>query len=64
MVTAMNATLAHSRLSGDLLAQQVQLACVLEGHYAKFARGESEHPIHERFGELVPQLIRQAREAI
>jgi triphosphoribosyl-dephospho-CoA synthase len=29
-VTRVNATLAHSRLSGDLLEQQVQLACVLE----------------------------------
>jgi aminoglycoside phosphotransferase (APT) family kinase protein len=39
-----------------------KLACVLEGHYAKFARGESDHPIHERFGELVLQLARQAWE--
>ena len=39
-----------------------KLACVLEGHYAKFARGESEHEIHERFGDLVLQLIRQAAE--
>ncbi|MFN2545724.1 MAG: phosphotransferase family protein [Actinomycetota bacterium] len=41
-----------------------KLACVLEGHYAKFARGESDHPIHERFGELVLQLARQASELI
>jgi aminoglycoside phosphotransferase (APT) family kinase protein len=39
-----------------------KLACVLEGHYAKFARGESDHPLHERFGELVLQLARQAWE--
>jgi aminoglycoside phosphotransferase (APT) family kinase protein len=37
-----------------------KLGCVLEGHYAKFAKGESDHPIHERFGELVLQLMRQA----
>jgi triphosphoribosyl-dephospho-CoA synthase len=30
MVTRVNATLAHSKLSGDLLDRQVQLACVLE----------------------------------
>lgn len=30
MVTQVNATLAHPRLSGDLLVRQVQLACVLE----------------------------------
>src|ERR1700733_825163 len=30
MVTAVDATLAHSRLSRDQLAHQVQLACVLE----------------------------------
>src|SRR6201996_3898550 len=35
MVTQVNATLAHSRLSGDLLEQQVQLACVLEVSAAK-----------------------------
>jgi triphosphoribosyl-dephospho-CoA synthase len=34
-VTRVNATLAHSRLSGDRLAQQVQLACVLEVSSAK-----------------------------
>jgi aminoglycoside phosphotransferase (APT) family kinase protein len=41
-----------------------KLACVLEGHYAKFAKGQSDHEIHERFGELVPQLVRQAAELI
>jgi triphosphoribosyl-dephospho-CoA synthase len=30
MVTLVDATLAHSRLSGDLLEHQVQLACLLE----------------------------------
>jgi triphosphoribosyl-dephospho-CoA synthase len=30
MVTRVNATLAHPRLSGDLLEHQVQLACLLE----------------------------------
>jgi triphosphoribosyl-dephospho-CoA synthase len=35
MVTRVNATLAHSRLSGDLLDRQVQLACVLEVSAAK-----------------------------
>ena len=35
MVTWVNATLAHSKLSGDLLEQQVQLACVLEVSAAK-----------------------------
>ena len=35
MVTRVTATLAHSRLSGDLLSHQVQLACVLEVSAAK-----------------------------
>ena len=35
MVTRVNATLAHPRLSGDLLQRQVQLACVLEVSAAK-----------------------------
>ena len=35
MVTRVDATLAHSRLSGDLLERQVQLACVLEVSAAK-----------------------------
>ena len=30
MVSAVDATLAHSRLSRDLLAHQVELVCVLE----------------------------------
>jgi aminoglycoside phosphotransferase (APT) family kinase protein len=41
-----------------------KLGCVLEGHYAKFAKGESDHPVHERFGDLVLQLMRQAKELI
>jgi triphosphoribosyl-dephospho-CoA synthase len=35
MVTRVDATLAHSRLSGDLLAHQVQFACLLEVSAAK-----------------------------
>jgi len=35
MVTLVDATLAHSRLSRDLLAHQVQLACLLEVSAAK-----------------------------
>jgi triphosphoribosyl-dephospho-CoA synthase len=35
MVTLVDATLAHSRLSGDLLANRVQLACLLEVSAAK-----------------------------
>jgi triphosphoribosyl-dephospho-CoA synthase len=35
MVTRVNATLAHRRLSGDLLEHQVQLACLLEVSAAK-----------------------------
>jgi triphosphoribosyl-dephospho-CoA synthase len=35
MVTRVNATLAHPRLSGDLLEHQVQLACLLEVSAAK-----------------------------
>src|SRR6516164_3456081 len=35
MVTRVTATLAHSRLSGDLLEHQVQLACLLEVSAAK-----------------------------
>jgi triphosphoribosyl-dephospho-CoA synthase len=35
MVTAVDATLAHSRLSRDLLAHHVQLACLLEVSAAK-----------------------------
>jgi triphosphoribosyl-dephospho-CoA synthase len=35
MVTRVAATLAHSTLGGDLLAEQVQLACVLEVSAAK-----------------------------
>ena len=57
----------HTRRSLDHLdwyrvLAPFKLACVLEGHYAKFAKGESDHPIHERFGELVLQLVRQANE--
>ena len=35
MVTRVDATLAHSGLSGDLLVHQVQLACLLEVSAAK-----------------------------
>src|SRR5581483_11907131 len=35
MVTRVNATLAHPRLSGDLLQRQVQRACLLEVSAAK-----------------------------
>jgi aminoglycoside phosphotransferase (APT) family kinase protein len=37
-----------------------KLACVLEGSYYRFIKGMSRTPQHERFGELVPQLIARA----
>ena len=43
MVTRVDATLAHSRLSGDLLERQVQLACVLEVSAAKPGNITPEH---------------------
>lgn len=43
MVTRVNATLAHPRLSGDLLEHQVQLACVLEVSARKPGNITPEH---------------------
>jgi aminoglycoside phosphotransferase (APT) family kinase protein len=36
-------------------------AIVLEGSYAKHARGESRNPVHEFFGPVVDQLLIRAR---
>src|SRR5947209_8774299 len=57
MVTAMNATLAHSRLSGDLLAQQVQLACVLE---VSAAKPGNITPLHDFADATYADMVRSA----
>src|SRR5437764_5606473 len=57
MVTAMNATLAHSRLSGDLLAQQVQLACVLE---VSAAKPGNITPVHDFADATYADMVRSA----
>lgn len=38
-----------------------KLACVLEGAYARFSRGESQNPAHARLESMVPGLLRSAR---
>jgi aminoglycoside phosphotransferase (APT) family kinase protein len=37
-----------------------KLGCVLEGAYARFARGESTNPAHARLELMVPNLFRSA----
>jgi len=37
-----------------------KLACVLEGAYARFARGESQNPAHARLEAMVPGLLQSA----
>jgi len=57
MVTRVNATLAHSRLSGDLLAQQVQLACVLE---VSAAKPGNITPAHDYADMTYADMVRSA----
>jgi aminoglycoside phosphotransferase (APT) family kinase protein len=37
-----------------------KLACVIEGSYARFVRGQSDDPVHETFKVRVPALISRA----
>src|SRR5258707_14235576 len=57
MVTRVAATLAHSRLSGDLLAQQVQLACVLE---VSAAKPGNITPAHDFADATYADMVRSA----
>jgi triphosphoribosyl-dephospho-CoA synthase len=57
MVTRVNATLAHSTLSGDLLAQQVQLACVLE---VSAAKPGNISPAHDYADTTYADMVRSA----
>ena len=41
-----------------------KLACVLEGAYARFARGESTNPAHARLEAMVPNLFRSAAQIV
>jgi aminoglycoside phosphotransferase (APT) family kinase protein len=41
-----------------------KLACVLEGSYYRYIKGMSRTPQHQRFGELVPQLIARAADLV
>ncbi len=38
-----------------------KLAIVLEGSYAKFLRGESDKPVHEKFGAQIEMLLTDAQ---
>ena len=57
MVTRVDATLAHSRLSGDLLAQQVQLACLLE---VSAAKPGNITPAHDFADTTYADMVRSA----
>ena len=57
MVTWVNATLAHSRLSGDLLEHQVVLACVLE---VSAAKPGNITPAHDFSGTTYADMVRSA----
>jgi triphosphoribosyl-dephospho-CoA synthase len=57
MVTRVTATLAHSRLSGDLFAQQVQLACVLE---VSAAKPGNITPAHDFADTTYADMVRSA----
>jgi triphosphoribosyl-dephospho-CoA synthase len=57
MVTQVNATLAHSRLSGDLLEQQVQLACLLE---VSAAKPGNVTPAHDFADMTYADMVRSA----
>jgi triphosphoribosyl-dephospho-CoA synthase len=52
-----NATLAHSKLSGDLLGQQVQLACVLE---VSAAKPGNITPVHDFADTTYADMVRSA----
>lgn len=41
-----------------------KLAIVLEGSYAKFLRGQSDHPVHQAFGAQVDLLLGSAAQII
>lgn len=57
MVTRVNATLAHPRLSGDLLQRQVQLACVLE---VSAAKPGNITPAHDFSDTTYADMVRSA----
>src|SRR5215475_6506496 len=57
MVTRVNATLAHPRLSGDLLERQVQLACLLE---VSAAKPGNITPVHEFADTSYADMVRSA----
>jgi triphosphoribosyl-dephospho-CoA synthase len=57
MVTRVNATLAHSRLSGDLLGHQVQLACLLE---VSAAKPGNITPAHDFSDATYADMVRSA----
>src|SRR5437764_6468878 len=57
MVTWVAATLAHSRLSRDLLEHQVQLACVLE---VSAAKPGNVTPAHDFYDTTYADMIRSA----
>ena len=57
MVTRVNATLAHSRLSGDLLERHVQLACVLE---VSAAKPGNITPAHDFSDATYADMVRSA----
>ena len=57
MVTRVNATLAHSRLSGDLLERHVQLACVLE---VSAAKPGNITPAHDFYDATYADMVRSA----
>ncbi len=57
MVTRVAATLAHSRLSGDLLAHQVQLACLLE---VSAAKPGNITPAHDFSDTTYADMVRSA----
>jgi triphosphoribosyl-dephospho-CoA synthase len=57
MVTRVTATLAHSRLSGDLLEQQVTLACLLE---VAAAKPGNVTPAHDFSDTTYADMVRSA----
>ncbi|HTP19584.1 MAG TPA: triphosphoribosyl-dephospho-CoA synthase [Solirubrobacteraceae bacterium] len=57
MVTLVDATLAHSRLSRDLLAQHVQLACLLE---VSAAKPGNITPTHDFSDTTYADMVRSA----
>ena len=57
MVTRVDATLAHSGLSGDLLVHQVQLACLLE---VSAAKPGNITPDHEFADTTYADMVRSA----